>query len=109
VKKDAQGQKTLYHVCLDPCLLNVLLPNVNFPVPLITDIMNFAGGNAIYTTIGLTQAYHRLPIDKDDRKLTAFTYNGKQYIFKKGPFGLKPLSSLFQRGMLHILGDLPCV
>src|SRR4051812_47035404 len=30
-------------------------------------------------------------------------------MFKKAPFGLKPLSSLFQRGMSRILGDLPFV
>ena len=36
-------------------------------------------------------------------------HEGKQYMFKKAPFGLKPLSSLFQRGMPRILGDLPFV
>jgi hypothetical protein len=36
-------------------------------------------------------------------------HNGKQYMFKKAPFGLKPLSSLFQRGMSRILGDLDFV
>jgi hypothetical protein len=30
-------------------------------------------------------------------------------MFKKAPFGLKPLSSLFQRGMSRILGDLDFV
>jgi hypothetical protein len=30
-------------------------------------------------------------------------------MFKKAPFGSKPLSSLFQRGMSRILGDLPFV
>lgn len=108
-KKDAEGKKTLFRVCLDPRPLNALLPDDNFPVPLIADIMNFAGGNAIYSTIDLRQAYHRLPIHKEDQKLTAFMHNGIQYMFKKAPFGLKPLSSLFQRGMSRILGDLPFV
>lgn len=30
-------------------------------------------------------------------------------MFKKAPFGLKPLSSPFQRGMNHLIGDLPFV
>ncbi len=30
-------------------------------------------------------------------------------MFKRAPFGLKPLTSLFQRGMSRILGDLPFV
>ena len=108
-KKDANGEKTLYRVCLDPRPLNALLPDDNFSVPRISDIMNFAAGNEIYTTIDLRQAYHRLPIHWADQKLTAFMHDGKQYMFKKAPFGLKPLSSLFQRGMSRILGDLPFV
>lgn len=36
-------------------------------------------------------------------------HKGTQYMFKKAPFGLKPLSSLFQCGMNRILGDLPFV
>ena len=108
-KKDADGNKTLYRVCLDPRPLNALLPDDRFPVPLISDIMNFAGGNEVFSTIDLRQAYHRLPIHEHDRKLTAFMHGGTQYMFKKAPFGLKPLSSLFQRGMSRILGDLPFV
>jgi len=108
-KKDAEGNKTLYRVCLDPRPLNALLPNDNFPVPLISDIMNFAGGNTVFSTIDLRQAYHRLPIHEEDRPLTAFMHGGIQYMFKKAPFGLKPLSSLFQRGMTRILGDLKFV
>jgi len=65
--------------------------------------------SAIFSTFDLSQAYHRLPINEDDQKLTAFMHNGKQYMFKKAPFGLKPLSSMFQRGMSRILGDLPFV
>lgn len=98
-KKDAEGKKTFIQVCLDLHPLNTLLPDDNFPVPLIADIMNFAGGNAIFTTIDLHQAYHQLPIHKNDQKRTAFMHNGIQYMFKKAPFGLKPLLSLFQKGM----------
>jgi hypothetical protein len=108
-KKDANGEKTLYRVCLDPRPLNAYLPDDNFPVPLISDIMQFAGGKAVFSTVDLRQAYHRLPIHEEDRPLTAFTHNGVQYMFKKAPFGLKPLSSLFQRGMSRILGDLEFV
>jgi len=59
--------------------------------------------------IDLSQAYHRLPVHESDQPLTAFMHDGHQYMFKMAPFGLKPLSSLFQRGMSRILGDLPFV
>jgi len=108
-KKDENGNKTLWRVCLDPRPLNKHLPDDNFPIPLVNDIISRLAGNSIFSTIDLHQAYHRLPIHEEDQPLTAFMHNGKQYMFKKAPFGLKPLSSLFQRGMSRILGDLPFV
>lgn len=63
-------------------------------------------GHKYFTTIDLSQAYHRMPVDKKSQPLTAFTYNGIQYMFARAPFGLKPLTSIFQRGMSHLLGDL---
>jgi len=108
-KKDLLGAKTKWRVCLDPRPLNMLLPDDNHPVPLISDILQQIGGHAIYSTIDLTQAYHRLPIVKEHQSLTAFMHRGTQYMFQRAPFGLKPLSSIFQRGMTRILGDLPFV
>jgi len=108
-KKDLLGHKTKWRVCLDPRPLNKLLPEDNHPVPLISDILQQIGGHAIYSTIDLTQAYHRLPITEEHQSLTAFMHRGTQYMFRRAPFGLKPLSSIFQRGMTRILGDLPFV
>lgn len=108
-KKDSEGRKTLWRVCLDPRPLNKHLPDDNFPLPLINDIIARLAGNAVFSTIDLSQAYHRLPVHVDDQPLTAFMHGGRQYMFKKAPFGLKPLSSLFQRGMSRILGDLAFV
>jgi len=69
---DLQGNKTLWGVCLDPRPLNAHLPDDNFPIPLISEILERIGGSAIFTTIDLKQAYHRLPIYEEDRPLTAF-------------------------------------
>jgi transposase InsO family protein len=108
-KKDLNGQKTKFRVCLDPRPLNQVLPDDNHPVPLISDIIQQLGGHAIYSTIDLTQAYHRLPVHPNHQSLTAFMHRGTQYMFQRAPFGLKPLTSLFQRGMSRILGDLSFV
>jgi hypothetical protein len=90
-KKDAEGNKTLWRVCLDPRPLNKHLPDDNYPLPRITDILNRLSANAVYSTIDLTQAYHRLPIHKEDQPLTAFMHKGTQYMFKKAPFWFEPL------------------
>jgi hypothetical protein len=108
-KKDSEGNKTNFRVCLDPRLLNTFLPDDHFPLPLISEILNDIAGHEYYSILDLRQAYHRLPIHEPHQPLTAFSHMGKQYMFQRAPFGLKHLSSHFQRGMSHLLGDLPFV
>jgi len=106
-RKDLDGNITKYRVCLDPRTLNRQLQDTDvFPLPLVTDVLKRASGHDFFSTIDLSQAYHRMPLDPASQPLTAFTYNGKQYMFAKAPFGLKPLTSIFQRGMSQLLGDL---
>ena len=106
-RKDLDGNILKHRVCLDPRTLNKQLEDSdNFPLPLISDMLQRVAGHKYFSTIDLSQAYHRMPVDKDSQPLTAFTYNGKQYMFARAPFGLKPLTSIFQRGMSHLLGDL---
>lgn len=47
-----------------------------------------------------------MPLKKECQPLTAFTYEGRQYMFARAPFGLKPLTSIFQRGMSTLFYDL---
>lgn len=109
-RRDLEGNIMKYRVCLDPRRLNKqLLDTDNFPLPLITDIIEKVSGHKYFSTVDLSQAYHRMPVDPKSQPLTAFSYGGKQYMFARAPFGLKPLTSIFQRGMSRLLGDLPYV
>jgi len=106
-RKNLEGEIIAYRTCLDPRTLNKQLVDVDiFPIPIISDILEKVSGHNYFTTIDLSQAYHRLPLDESSRPYTAFKYNNKQYMFARAPFGLKPMTSIFQRGMSHILGDL---
>lgn len=106
-KKDDNGVKTDLRPCLDPRMLNLLLPDDSFPLPLIKDIFSDLNGCVIFSTIDLTKAYHRFPIRKADQHKTAFTWRGRQFVFQGAPFGIKTLPSKFQRVMSQLLGDLP--
>lgn len=52
-----------------------------------------------YMMIDLTQAYHKLPVHKEDSPLRVFMQEGKQYMLKKILFDFKILYSLYQTGM----------
>jgi hypothetical protein len=106
-RRNLEGVVLKYRVCLDPRKLNrQLIDTDNFPLPIINDILERVAGHKYFTTIDLSQAYHRLPLDEKSQPYTAFTYNNLQYMFARAPFGLKPMTSIFQRGMAQILGDL---
>lgn len=109
-RKDLEGNITKYRVCLDPRDLNQSLEQCdNFPLPIISEILDQTAGHKFFTTIDLRQAYHRLPLAKESQPYTAFSHKGRQYMFARAPFGLKPMTSIFQRGMTRILGDLDYV
>lgn len=109
-RHDLDGNIIKYRVCLDPRHLNSLLEDTdNFQLPLISEILEKTAGHKFFSTLDLRQAYHRLPLSEESQPFTAFMHDGKQYMFARAPFGLKPMTSIFQRGMSLILGDLPFV
>lgn len=108
-KKDAEGNYTGTRPCLDPRHINKLLPDDRYPLPLISDIFHTMDGAAVFTTLDLKSAFHRFQIHPKDRHKTAFTFNNKQWCFRGTPFGLKPISSKFQRVMHIVFQDMPFV
>jgi hypothetical protein len=54
----------------------------------------------------LTEAFFRISVPKQYRRLTAYRIGDNQYQFRKMPFGLKTAPATFQRYMDHGLSDL---
>ncbi|SAL96045.1 hypothetical protein, partial, partial [Absidia glauca] len=108
-KKDEHGKVTGHRPCLDPRHINKHLKDDVYPLPLIKEIFESMHGAAVFTTLDLKSAFHRFKIHPDDQHKTTFTHRGRQYMFQGAPFGLKPLSSKFQRVMHAIFHDLPYV
>jgi putative transposase len=109
-QKDKDGNIVKFRICLDPRNLNNILEDTDhFLLPLIADILEKMAGHKYFMMLDLWQAYHHLPLSKESQPYTAFMHGGQQYMFACAPFGLKPMTSIFQRGMSVILGDLPFV
>ena len=109
-KKDELGRKTGHRPCLDPRALNQLLPEDWFPLPLMGDIFDKIGMAKanFYSSLDIVSAFHKLPIAEEDQVKTSFTGpDGKVWMFRGAPFGIRHLSSKFQRVMTSLLGDLP--
>ena len=105
-KKDAVGQKTLHRVCLDPRLLNKLLDDDTFPMPLIWSFFIRIRGAVIFSILDQRDAYHRFRIFPPHCHKTTFTWRDNQDNFFGAPYGIKSLPGIFQRVTQVIVGDL---
>lgn len=110
VKKINEKDGTVkLRACLDPRHINSKLKDDKYPIPKLRNILNAATGNSIFSSIDLASSFHQLPIKKEDQKITAFTWNNVHYQFCGAPFGLKILTSVFQRIMMRLFHDLSFV
>jgi hypothetical protein len=106
-KKEIDGSTKGWRTCLDPRLINVALPDHCFPLPLIGEILEKLKGSTIFTKLDLKAGFHQFLLHPDDQHKTAFTWQGKRYMFTTAPFGFKHIPQVFQQVMTKILQDLP--
>ena len=97
-KKDDQGRMTGIRLCLDVRALNhYLMEQDNFQLPRISEILAAFAGNKLFGEFDLSEAYFQFKLTEESQKYTAFTWEGKQYVFVGCPFGIKHIPSFFQR------------
>ena len=84
-------------LCVDYRKLNAVTESDAYALPLIQDIFDLVGGNAIYSTLDLKTRYYQMSVAEDNIPKTGFTCHAGHYEFKKVPFGLKTAPNFFQR------------
>jgi hypothetical protein len=102
-KQTPAGSAQKYRVCEDPRHLNEKLEDDKYPIPLLRSILDKAGGATVFSALDLENSYHQFAIQLSDQQKTSFTWNGIQYMFVGAPFGIKTLSSIFQRVLSQLL------
>ena len=106
-KKDDHGVVVDVRPCLDTRALNeALIVGDKFSLPMIIHALERLGGNCILSEFDLAEAYLQFLLHPDSRPLTAFTWEGQQYMFVGCPFGINLLTSHFQRIITRIFSDL---
>ncbi|KAG2215257.1 hypothetical protein INT45_012707 [Circinella minor] len=109
-RSPVDGTIIKHRLCLDTRgTNNVILSNDRYPLSNIQTIFSELRGCTTFTTLDLKAAFERFPILPEHQKKLSFTFLGKQYSYAKGCFGLKTLSSAFQRVMNILFHDLPYV
>jgi transposase InsO family protein len=107
-KKNADGVLTGIRVCEDPRAINAAQRSQDkFQLPHIPDILEIFGGCSIFGEFDCEEAYLHFELHPESQPLTAFTFDGTQYMFRGCPFGLSCMPSHFQRNMNYIFKDMP--
>ena len=108
-KKDGNGGKTGFRVCMDLKHVNAHLDGDQYSssrVPRIEEILRRFDGFTHASALDLSSAYQQLPVDAADRHKLAFTYKGRRYQWKRWPFGLSPATPQFQKLMERVLNGI---
>ena len=85
--------------------LNPRLPDVFFSLPIIAQMFLILVGYAVYSVIDLKDGFCNFMVHPDSRYLLGFQWGGRYYQWVGAPFGLKTMSSHFQRIMTMIFKD----
>ena len=82
------------------------------PIMRIDDVLNTLGERIAqqgrpfryFTTLDLASGFYQIPLEKQSRDYTAFSFSGKRYRFRRMPMGLQTSSGAFVALMENILG-----
>ena len=98
IKKDGKVR-----LCLDARKINqIIIPDRESPEP-INEILQKFSGVKYMTSLDLTAGYWQVPLAAERRRYTAFLFNGKNYQFKRLPFGLNTSVTSFIKCLDRIL------
>jgi transposase InsO family protein len=107
--KQNEDGTTKVRVCLDPRSINNRLVSDSFTIPNIQDIHRSFHGCHYFSELDCEDAFLQLKLRDSDQDRLAFTFDDQQYCFVGAPYGLKPMSSIFQRYVADIFKDMPYV
>ena len=86
-------------MCIDFRHLNRVTEGLQWPLPIIPDLIRHIGGHKFYAVLDLTSGYHQCLLTEEASRLTAFKTSRGMFRFTRVPFGLKGAPSYFQYSM----------
>ena len=96
-----------FRLVVDYRKLNEITEIDTYPLPNISEVLMKLDKAKYYSNIDLKMAYHQVPIEKESIPMTAFRTADAHYAYKRCPFGLTSMPSIFSRLMNVIFERSP--
>lgn len=93
-------------LCIDYRFLNKITECLNYPFPLIEDLVDSLRDKYHFTLFDLKDGFHHVDVAEESIKYTAFITPLGHFEFLKMPFGLKTAPATFQKFINKIFSDL---
>jgi len=104
-KPNAEGKVEL-RMCIDYRSLNSKTVRDQYPLPLISELLNTASGHKFYSSLDLRSGYHQMLMEEESRSLTSFVTKYGTYQFNVLPFGVANGPPAFSRLIKSLLGHV---
>ena len=104
-KPNAGG--TRYRFVVDARSLNAQCIQDNFELPRINNILDKMSECNYLSTFDFTSSFTQIGLEKSSQPLTAFTYNGKRYMWNRLVMGQTSSSAQFSRSMAQLFSKVP--
>ena len=98
--------QTGHRPCQDYCYLNSHTIKNNYPLPLISELVDKLRGSKVFTKLDLCWGYNNMRIKEEDRWKVAFKTNYSSYEPTVMFFGLTNSPTTVQNMMNNLLGDM---
>ena len=96
-----------WRFCIDFRAVNLLVLRPSYPLPRIDDTIDSLSGSKFFSTVDLKSGYYQIPVAKEDRPKTAFSFpGGGLWQFKRMPMGLCNSAPVFEQLMETVLSGL---
>lgn len=99
LKKDGRQRLIINYIPI-----NRVTVRLEYPIPLISDLMGVLSGHKIFSVLDATEGFHQIPSEPGSRKYTAFLTPIGLYQYKRVPFGFVNSPAIFQRAMNQVFG-----
>jgi hypothetical protein len=98
--------KTKWRIVMDFRKLIEVTVCDNFPLPVISEILDTLGNSKYFSTIDCASGFLQVPVKPEDQPKTAFNTRDSHFQFKRVPFGLKGAPATFQSLMTNVVSDI---